>query len=111
MHNCDTSGTEYYECDLTPITDGVANLPSTQRNKIKLAGNIGTGDALCLLYSYCRDTEEGFYLLCREPPKFLLRLLLQVIELLTTLLNGIIGVPTLKLVSQSGCIFTNTCPP
>ncbi|XP_037040545.1 uncharacterized protein LOC119077435 [Bradysia coprophila] len=112
LDHCDTSISDYFQCDLTAIGPGtVGTLPSTQRNSIKLVRQIGTGDNICLLYSYCRIGEEGAYVLCQQPPQLLFTLFLEVVQILNTLLGLISKVPPLKIVSQARCDFPNSCPP
>lgn len=111
LTNCDSSNPAYYQCDLIPLTSGHPTLPSTQRNRVKLVAKIGTGDKLCLIYSYCRATEDGVYLLCRKPPKFVDTLLSDVLQLLRRLIGLLTPLPDLRRINQAKCIFSKKCSP
>lgn len=107
MTNCSSYPT-YQQCDLLPVTAvRPPTLPVAQRNSIKIVAKFGTGDSLCLIYSYCRISEEGVYLLCRKPPTSGVTKLLEFFEQFVNSFRPM----TVKRVNQDNCTFLNTCPP
>ncbi len=110
LDNCTSNNPEYQECDLTPLTPVTpGTLPSPQRNKIKLAGNIKVGENDCFIYTYCRSSEEGMYVLCRQQLKSPVTRFIAFFELMTNLLKP--PLPHVTLVNQTNCTFFNSCPP
>lgn len=109
LDNC-TSKPAYQECDLTPVSpDPPGTLPSAQRNKIKLVRKFGEGDSLCFIYSYCRISEEGMYVLCRKKPTAFVEDFLALVQFVV---NSLIpSLPQLTVVNQTNCTFANSCPP
>lgn len=107
MTNCDSSNPDHYDCDLVPVTSATPpTLPTTgQRNSIKIVGKFGTGNKLCIVYSYCRLSEEGVYLLCRKPAEYATSLLLDAVARYGSFITP------LKVVKQDNCTFVNSCPP
>ncbi|XP_037046959.1 uncharacterized protein LOC119081826 [Bradysia coprophila] len=109
LNNC-ISNTDYQECDLTPLSPvKPGTLPSPERNQIKLAGKVGEGESACFIYAYCRISEEGMYVLCRQPLKSPVTRFIAFFELLTNLLTP--PLPHVTLVNQTNCTFPNSCPP
>lgn len=111
-NNTDISNPNYFEYDVAPVFGSTCpTITSTQRTQVKLLQEIGTGDSLCFLVYFCRDTRYGVFLMCLELPTDITSLLLTVDLILTSLFGFFTPIPTLQAINQTDCVFLNTCPP
>lgn len=94
---------------------GTCTVTGTADITSKFITSIGSGDNLCLVYTSCRETRIGIYVICKQK-KVPQSLLGQIVDLLESLLDPIIlllyGIPDLQEVSQTNCVFPDNdyCP-
>lgn len=106
INNFDSSNPEYYQHDITPVSQ-CSHLQRTERVRKKLVAARQTGSNLCLFTFICHPSRNGILVACRQQPQ--LTLWIEIGKLLTSLLSLIVPVAILKSVNQYNCIFGDTC--
>ncbi|KAJ6646344.1 hypothetical protein Bhyg_01555 [Pseudolycoriella hygida] len=90
------------------VKSGISDITS------KFITAIGSGDNLCLMYTSCRDVQVGIYVICRQklvPQSLLGEILILLKNLIDPVVLLLYGIPDLKAVSQTNCVFpANNCP-
>lgn len=106
IDNFDSSNPNYFEHDISPVSN-CTTLQSTERVSKKLITNVLRGANNCLFIYICHPSRNGILVACRQKPD--VTLLTWIVMNLVNLLKGILQTPTIKLVNQTSCIFTNNC--
>lgn len=106
IENFDSSNPEYYQHDITPVSQ-CSYLQSREKVSKKLVAAKQSGLNLCLFIFICHPSRNGILVACRQQPK--LPLWIEIGKIMTRLLNLVEPIPILKTVNQSNCIFGNSC--
>lgn len=114
LYQTDLSHSNEVHFTVTPLSTRAGCLLTTETVIFKFIATTGSEDDLCIIFSACRVSRQGVYVMCRKklvPEGFLGEILSIVTNLLTQTIFGLLyGIPNLKPVSQLNCtISDNNC--